>query len=132
MCNLNHIPLVILSTNNTIIDEIIKESGQPSLDLYIDGKPQNLKISGALKRAGSGKADLALLDGDKEVYWISYKEGKYYEKDGSLAKVPFQQYGSLVTLYDQEYTGELEAFNSYLKKLIPDFLDAIKNKKQNY
>ena len=115
---------------NTVIDEVVKESGQPSLDLYIDGKPQNIKISGALKRAGSGKADLALLDGDKEVYWISYKEGKYYEKDGSLAKVPFQQYGSLVTLYDQEYTGELEAFNSYLKKLIPDFLDAIKNKNE--
>jgi len=115
---------------NAVIDEVIKESGQSSLDLYIDGKPQNIKISGALKRAGSGKADLALLDGDKEVYWISYKEGKYYEKDGSLAKVPFQQYGSLVTLYDQEYAGELKAFNSYLKKLIPDFLDAIKNKNE--
>ena len=115
---------------NIVINEVIKESGQPSLDLYIDGKPQNIKISGALKRAGSGKADLALLDNNKEVYWISYKEGKYYEKDGSLAKVPFQQYGSLVTLYDQEYTGELEAFNSYLKKLIPDFLDAIKNKNE--
>ena len=111
---------------NKAINEVLKESGQPSLDLYINGKSQNIKISGALKRQGSGKADLALLDGDKEVYWVSYKEGKYYKKDGSLAKVPFQQYGSLVTLYDQEYTEELESFGAYLKKLIPEFLDAIK------
>jgi hypothetical protein len=111
---------------NSVINEVLKELDQSSLDLYINGKPQNIKISGALKRTGSGKADLALLDGDKEVYWISYKEGKYYKKDGSLAKIPFQQYGSLVTLYNQEYTEELESFNSYLKKLIPEFLDAIK------
>ena len=83
---------------NEVINEVIDLTGGDSLDLYIDGKPQGVKISGALKRAGSGKADLALVDGDKEVYWISYKEGAYKTDKGKYSKVPFQQYGSLVTL----------------------------------
>jgi len=116
---------------NKIIDEVIKSTGSESLDLYIDGKPQGVKISGALKRAGSGKADLALVDGEKEVYWISYKEGAYKTDKGIYSKVPFQQYGSLVTLYNKEYDEEMAEFGNYLKSEIPKFLNAIKDKGDN-
>jgi len=113
---------------NVVIDEIIDLNGGEPLDLYIDGEPQNVKITGALKRAGSGKADLALVNGEKEVYWISYKEGAYKTDKGKYSKVPFQQYGSLVTLYNQQYDGEMAEFGAYLKSVVPDFLNAIKNK----
>jgi len=113
---------------NVVINEVIDLNGGEPLDLYIDGEPQNVKITGALKRAGSGKADLALVNGEKEVYWISYKEGAYKTDTGKYSKVPFQQYGSLVTLYNQQYDGEMAEFGAYLKSVVPDFLNAIKNK----
>ncbi len=116
---------------NVVIDEVINLTGGQPLDLYVDGKPQEVKITGALKRAGSGKADLALVDGEKEVYWISYKEGKYKGDGGTLSKVPFQQYGSLVTLYGKEYDGEMAEFEAYLKSVVPKFFDAIKDKGDN-
>ena len=116
---------------NEVINEVIDLTGGDSLDLYIDGKSQGVKINGALKRAGSGKADLALVNGDKEVYWISYKEGAYKTDKGTYSKVPFQQYGSLVTLYNKEYDGEMAEFGDYLKSEIPKFLNAIKNKGDN-
>ena len=116
---------------NKVIDEVIKSTGGESVDLYIDGKPQGVKISGALKRAGSGKADLALVDGEKEVYWISYKEGAYKTDKGTYSKVPFQQYGSLVTLYNKEYDEEMAEFGNYLKSEIPKFLNVIKDKGDN-
>ena len=112
---------------NVVINEVIDLNGGEPLDLYIDGEPQNVKITGALKRAGSGKADLALVNGEKEVYWISYKEGAYKTDTGKYSKVPFQQYGSLVTLYNKEYDGEMAEFGNYLKSEIPKFLNAIKN-----
>ena len=113
---------------NKVINEIIQLNNNESLDLYIDGQPQEVQITGALKRAGSGKADLALVNGKKEVYWISYKEGAYKTDEGKYSKVPFQQYGSLVTLYNQEYDGEMSKFSNYLKTIIPEFLNSIKDK----
>ena len=99
---------------NKVINEVIQLNNNEALDLYIDGQPQEVQITGALKRAGSGKADLALVNGKKEVYWISYKEGAYKTDEGKYSKVPFQQYGSLVTLYNQEYDGEMSKFSNYL------------------
>tara|TARA_R100001509_G_scaffold122706_1_gene76557 strand:- start:1493 stop:3022 length:1530 start_codon:yes stop_codon:yes gene_type:complete len=113
---------------NAVINEVINLTGGEPLELYVDGKPQDVKITGALKRAGSGKADLALVNGEKEVYWISYKEGAYKTGDGTYSKVPFQQYGSLVTLYGKQYDEEMAEFEAYLKSVVPDFLNAIKDK----
>ena len=113
---------------NAVINEVIGLTGGQPLDLYVDGKPQEVKITGALKRAGSGKADLALVNGEKEVYWISYKEGAYKTGEGTLSKVPFQQYGSLVTLYSKQYDEEMAEFEGYLKSVVPNFLNAIKDK----
>ena len=59
---------------------------------------------------------------------ICYKEGAYKTDEGKYSKVPFQQYGSLVTLYNQEYDGEMSKFGNYLKTIIPEFLNSIKDK----
>ena len=55
----------------------------------------------------------------------------YKTDEGTYSKVPFQQYGSLVTLYNKEYDGEMAEFGDYLKSEIPKFLNAIKNKGDN-
>jgi len=106
--------------------------GQKDVELWINMEPQGVKIDGALKRKDVGKADIALLNGEKEVYWISYKEGAYRDENGAVSsKVPFQQYGSLKTLYGTEFDGEMAGFGNYFKGLVADFLDKIKNTKQN-
>ena len=114
---------------DTAVKDILKElPNQKDIELWIDFEPQGVNITRAEKIVGSGKADIALLNGEKEVYWISYKEGAY-SKDGEvLSKIPFQQYGSLKTLYNTEFDGEMKEFGGYFNGLVKDFLDAIKGK----
>ena len=115
---------------NKNLTDILSQLGNDSVRLYVQGKDQGVEISTSEKVKGSGKADLVLLNKGKEVYWISYKEGKYYTGNGvedkELSKdIPFQQYGSLVTLYSKSYNEEMQEFSKYLGKEIPDFLDSV-------
>jgi hypothetical protein len=118
---------------NKNLEEILKQLGNDNVKLYVKGKDTGVEVASSEKVAGSGKADLVLKNnGGTEVYWISYKEGKYYtgEGDGKESKeltkdIPFQQYGSLVTLYSKSYDEEMQSFSKYLSKEIPDFLDAV-------
>jgi hypothetical protein len=115
---------------NKNLTDILSQLGNDSVRLYVQGKDQGVEISTSEKVQGSGKADLVLLNKGKEVYWISYKEGKYYTGNGvedkELSKdIPFQQYGSLVTLYSKSYNEEMQEFSRYLGKEIPDFLDSV-------
>ena len=113
---------------NKNLQSITKQLGNSDVKLFIEGKDTGIKIASSEKVAGSGKADLVLKDSSgKEVFWISYKEGKYYTgEEKELSKdVPFQQYGSLVTMYSKSYDEEMKEFGTYLEKEITDFLDAV-------
>jgi hypothetical protein len=112
---------------NKNLQSITKQLGNDDVKLFIEGKDTGIKIASSEKVAGSGKADLVLKNsGGNEVFWISYKEGKYYTgEEKELSKdVPFQQYGSLVTMYSKSYDKEMQEFGNYLQKEITDFLDA--------
>ena len=117
---------------NKNLQSITKQLGNDDVKLFIEGKDTGIKIASSEKVAGSGKADLVLKNSSgNEVFWISYKEGKYYDegKENDITKelskdVPFQQYGSLVTMYSKSYDKEMQEFGTYLKKEITDFLDA--------
>jgi hypothetical protein len=125
----------------------INESQQKQLmDLNVGGFRMGIKFTEAEKVSGTGKADITLKDGQKEVFWISYKHGRHYSKDGGVDNyVPFQQYGSLQTLYDiairkQITTQVLINFfvqsiirNVGIKKLsIKDVVDVYGSPKQDY
>ena len=116
---------------NKSLEEILKQLDNDNVTLYVNGKNQNVEIAYSEKVAGSGKADLVLKNNSgQEVYWISYKEGGYYTGEGKYSKeltkdIPFQQYGSLVTLYSKSYDKEMQEFANYLSQEIPDFLDSI-------
>jgi|TARA_R100000455_G_C6268561_1_gene124050 hypothetical protein len=122
----------VSNIDNAVKDFLESFPNQNDIELFIDMEPQGVNINGAIKRKGSGKADIALTNDNKEVYWISYKEGAYRGEDGTvLSKIPFQQYGSLKTLYGTEFDGEMAEFGNYFNNLVRDFLDAIKESKQN-
>ena len=105
---------------------------QKDIELWIDMEPQGVKVDGAIKRKDVGKADIALTNNGKEVYWISYKEGAYKDEEGAVkSNIPFQQYGSLKTLYSTEFDKEMTGFGNYFKGLVKDFLDTIKESKQS-
>jgi len=116
---------------NKNLTEILSQLGNDNVRLYVQGKDQGVEIASSEKVKGSGKADLVLKNsGGSEVYWVSYKEGQYYTgqgvEDKEISKdVPFQQYGSLVTLYSKSYNEEMQEFSKYLGKEIPDFLDSV-------
>jgi hypothetical protein len=122
-----------VSNIDDAVNDMLKAfPNQNDIELFIDMEPQGVNINGAIKRKGSGKADIALTNNNKEVYWISYKEGAYRGEDGKvLSKIPFQQYGSLKTLYGTEFDGEMAEFGNYFDNLVRDFLDAVKESKQN-
>ena len=64
---------------------------QKDIELWIDMEPQGVKVDGAIKRKDVGKADIALTNNGKEVYWISYKEGAYKDEEGAVkSNIPFQ------------------------------------------
>jgi len=114
------------------INEFLKDFSVP-LKLYMkrDGKliDMGVTVKSAIKVVGTGKADISLLDeNQKEVFWISYKEGDFFKKENEIANVPFQQYGSLQTLYDKKTPDEInleDAKQSDIKKLINKFMKTV-------
>ena len=73
-----------------------------SRDLYLDKAGQLVLIDGAANVKGQPKADLALTNGDEQVFWISFKHGKYVEDANKPGEIPFQQWGSHMGIYEQE------------------------------
>jgi hypothetical protein len=80
---------------------------------------QNVKINKARKISGSGKADIELVDtkSGKAVYWISFKDGEYDVNK----RAPFQQYGSLKRLYDNDRSVHsiIDSFLHTITKNLP-------------
>jgi hypothetical protein len=63
-------------------------------DNYKDPNLGIIKIDGATEIKGTPKADFALSNNGKEVFWVSYKHGEYKEDITRPDDIPFQQYGS--------------------------------------
>lgn len=97
-----------------------------SSESFIDSE---IYVDGAKKIDGVGKADIALMNGDKEVFWISYKHSPFFKskENKELSSVGFQQYGSLQTLYDQSKTKDEIPCYSEFKNIIDGFLIKIKD-----
>ena len=77
-------------------------SDSQPLQLHIDGKDMKVDINSSIKVPGSPKADMALGQGTKGNFWISYKHGDYIDKSGKELPASFQQYGSLKTFFTKQ------------------------------
>jgi len=117
------------------LNDILQKSATPShLYIYKDKKivPMHVMARSAAKVTGVGKADIALENERKEeVFWISYKNGDYFGKQGQvLLSVPFQQYGSLQGLYDSGFTdrplaSDKDVPGKEIQRLINIFIKAM-------
>jgi hypothetical protein len=105
----------------TKIKSIFPMSDSQPLQLHIDGKDMKVDINSSIKVPGSPKADMALGQGTKGNFWISYKHGDYIDKSGKELPASFQQYGSLKTFFTKKFTNK--AKDAGIEKLINDFLD---------
>lgn len=117
------------------LNDILNKSATPS-NLYLHKNKRvvsaGIAIKNAAKVTGTGKADIALENEmKKEVYWISYKHGDYFGKQGQiLLSVPFQQYGSLQGLYDGGYVdkplaSDADVPGKEVQKLINAFIKSM-------
>tara|TARA_R110001592_G_scaffold222901_1_gene478224 strand:+ start:4564 stop:7821 length:3258 start_codon:yes stop_codon:yes gene_type:complete len=124
---------------NEAIDEL--NPNREPIPLYINGKRESRSVMFCDEISGVPKADFVLRC-EPEDYWISYKHGEYYiddDADGGASKipagegkknkgvnkkVPFQQWGSMSSLVEDEY----QASNPEIKKISDRFLgDVIAN-----
>jgi len=116
------------------INKVLESSAIPfRLFIEKDGiiKDMGISVKKAHKIVGTGKADIALLDEhNSEVFWLSYKHGDFFGKEGQVAKhVPFQQYGSLQGLYDKSLESDEDldveqgdATSKDIKKVVNHFV----------
>lgn len=117
------------------LNGILSKSATPYfLYIYKDKKvvPMHVSVKTASKIIGVGKADIALENElKKEVFWISYKYGDYFGKQGQiLLSVPFQQYGSLQGLYDEGFsnkplTDSRDVSGKDIQKFINEFIKRV-------
>ena len=110
------------------LNQMLGHTGKKSLPLYINGTPVGVNINSADQPGGTAKADFTFNDGKKPVFWVSYKQGDYMDASGNILKSSFQQYGSLKTFYNKEFTGALDDLD--IESVTTDFTmataDAIK------
>ena len=105
----------------TKMNNIFPMSDSLPLQLHIDGKDMKVDINSSIKVPGSPKADMALGQGKKGNFWISYKHGDYLDKTGKQLPASFQQYGSLKSFFTKQFTNK--AKDAGIEKLINDFLN---------
>ena len=108
------------------INAMFPMSNSRALQLFVSGQDMGVDINSSIKVPGSPKADLALGQGSKANFWISYKHGDYIDRAGKPLPASFQQYGSLKTFFTKEFTNK--ARNAGIEKLINDFLNKCKTK----
>ena len=101
-------------------------SDSQPLQLHINGQDMKVDINSSIKVPGSPKADLALGQGKKANFWISYKHGDYVDKSGKELPASFQQYGSLKSFFTKQFTNKAQ--DAGIEKLINSFLDKCKTK----
>ena len=66
----------------TRMNSMFPMSDSSPLQLHINGQDMKVDINSSIKVPGSPKADLALGQGKKANFWISYKHGDYIDKTG--------------------------------------------------
>lgn len=100
--------------------------GMPPVSLIIPGDKEpvpDVLFNGAAKIKGTGKADIALLNESKEVFWISFKEGSHVPTSrADKATLGFQQWGSLKKLYETD-TSIKWAVDLFLTKCVSQYKD---------
>ena len=104
------------------MNAIFPMSDSQPLQLHIDGKDMGVDINSSIKVPGSPKADMALGQGKRANFWISYKHGDYIDRSGKELPASFQQYGSLKSFFTKQFTNK--ARDAGIEKLINEFLDA--------
>ena len=80
----------------------------------------NVLFNKARKIEGVGKADIALCNNEKDVFWISFKEGSYLPGDKEDSMPEFQQWGSLKSLYKTN-KGIQDVINTFLTKAVEQY-----------
>ena len=87
------------------LNSFIEELTETPIPLFVDGKDSGVDINGASTVKGVPKADFTLDKDGTPVFWVSYKHGAYYNTSTHkvIAKVPFQQYGSMSSFYDKKF-----------------------------
>ena len=75
----------------TRMNSMFPMSDSSPLQLHINGQDMKVDINSSIKVPGSPKADLALGQGKKANFWISYKHGDYIDKTGKELPASFQQ-----------------------------------------
>lgn len=117
------------------LNDILSKSETPqSIYIYKDDKviPMATNIKQAIKITETGKSDIALENEKKqELFWISYKHGDYFGKQGQvLMSVPFQQYGCLQALYDiglnrEHFTDSKDIKGEDIQLFFNTFIDGV-------
>ena len=110
----------------TRMNAMFPMSDSSPLQLHINGQDMKVDINSSIKVPGSPKADLALGQGKKANFWISYKHGDYIDKTGKELPASFQQYGSLKSFFTKQFTNKAQ--DAGIEKLINSFLDKCKTK----
>lgn len=109
---------------DTWVQENLGKNAKP-LPLIIGGKDTGVKINGGAKIKGVPKADLGFGIDNKPTFFISYKHGAMYDPSGVELKASFQQYGSVSSFFNKQFSKTLESMPG-IKKMMSDFTEALK------
>ena len=115
-----------MQVNNldTWVQENLGKGAKP-LPLFVGGKDMGVKINGGAKISGVPKSDLGFGIDNKPNFFISYKHGAMYDDSGNELKASFQQYGSISSFFNKQFTKQMEAVPG-VKKIIDQFVEAVK------
>lgn len=115
-----------MQVNN--LDTWVQENlgkGAKALPLFVAGKDTGVKINGGAKISGVPKSDLGFGIDGKPNFFISYKHGAMFDPSGNELKASFQQYGSVSSFYNRQFTKQMDAAPG-VKKMVAQFVEAVK------
>ena len=115
-----------MQVNNldTWVQENLGKGAKP-LPLFVAGKDTGVKINGGAKISGVPKSDLGFGIDGKPNFFISYKHGAMFDPSGNELKASFQQYGSVSSFYNRQFTKQMDAAPG-VKKMVAQFVEAVK------
>jgi len=110
------------------LDSWVKENlgqGAKPLPLFVNGKASGVKVNGGAKISGVPKSDLGFgIDGNPN-FFISYKHGAMFDTSGNEMKASFQQYGSISSFFNKQFTKQMNQQPGIMKE-IDSFVEAVK------
>jgi len=120
---IGHEVMQVDNLDNWVKDNLGKNA--KPLPLIVAGKDTGVKINGAAKITGVPKADIAFGIDGKPNFFVSYKHGAMFDMKGNELKSAFQQYGSVSSFYNAQFTKQVDSVKG-LKNVMDNFTDAVK------